>query len=178
MNVIRTAVVCWAFVFSIFGSFGCGLMQHVTPKDKPQLEAQPEQLLSPVTPKITYYTHIIKWPRENLIRIARWYTGSDKNWLLIAKANPSIEPNRIKIGDSILIPENLMKTHEPMPSSYLPPVVSLKKKEPQKIKEAPEPATKSHPNTAEVELFGPIDTETQPSRIEGTDSSQLLETIE
>ena len=175
MRVMRTAVSCLALVFSIFGSYGCNLMQPATPRDKPP---QTEQL-GPEKPKTTYYTHIIKWPGENLIRIARWYTGSEKNWQRIVEANPAIDPKRIKIGDSILIPEDLMKTHEPMPRRYLAPVVPPdKKKVPIKTKEASELSEKSRPKTEEVELFGPIDTETQPSRLEGSGPPLPLETID
>ncbi len=170
MKEIRMAAVSSALVCSILGSFGCS---QITPQDKPR-GAQTEQRPSPVAPKGTYYTHTIKWPGENLSRISRWYTGSDKNWLRILEANPSIDPKRIKIGDSILIPEDLMTTHEPLPKSYLAPVAPVNKKK-APVAAAPE---KTVPPTGEFELFGPIDTAPPPVKQKATDSPPPLETID
>ena len=47
--------------------------------------------------------------------IAKWYTGSAKNWRKLAKANPRINPNRIKKDNVIVIPPALLKTKEPLP---------------------------------------------------------------
>ena len=182
MKVIRLAVVCWVLVVSIFWSFGCSLIQHITPEEKPPpapvpytVKPPPEDLQKevapPSTPEVKYFTHKIKWPGENLIRISRWYTGTGKNWLRIVEANPSIDPRRIRIGDAILIPEMLLITREPMPISYLAPVAESKK-------EPPVPSAELLPNTEEVELFGPIDTETQAGRLGGTGSPLPLDTIE
>ena len=61
------------------------------------------------------YRHTVRWPGESMSLIARWYTGSSGNWRKLAKANPSINPNRIKKGNVIAIPTKLMKTREPLP---------------------------------------------------------------
>jgi hypothetical protein len=61
------------------------------------------------------YQHTVRWPGESLSLIARWYTGSSKNWRKLAKVNPSINPNRIRKGNVILIPSALLKTKEPLP---------------------------------------------------------------
>ena len=166
MKVIKMAVVCGTLVFSVFGVFAC---TQITPEDKSRTEAQSEP--PPDAPKTTYYTHIIKWPGENLSRISRWYTGSEKNWLRILEVNPSINPKKIKIGDSIFIPEDLMTTHEPMPKSHLAPLAPVNKK-----KSAP--SVKAAPQAGEMELFGPIDTAPQPSGNIGSDSPPPLETID
>jgi hypothetical protein len=47
--------------------------------------------------------------------IANWYTGSAQNWRKLAKANPGIDPNRIKKGNVILIPPAMLKTKEALP---------------------------------------------------------------
>lgn len=165
-----TAVVRWLLMFSMFWPFGCSLIKAPQPEEKPppppvpRIIELPEPATTPSTPEIKYFTHKIKWPGENLIRIARWYTGSGQNWLNIVAANPSIDPRRIKIGETILIPESLLKTREPMPISYLTP------KNEKKI-ELPAPAI-------EVELFGPIDIETQNDLPDGTGSPLPLETID
>jgi len=61
------------------------------------------------------YRHTVSWPGESMSLIARWYTGSSRNWRKLAKANPSIDPNRIKKGHVIVIPAKLLKTREPLP---------------------------------------------------------------
>ena len=61
------------------------------------------------------YRHTVHWPGESLSLIARWYTGASENWRKLAKANPSIIPNRIKKGNVIQIPAGLLKTREPLP---------------------------------------------------------------
>ena len=47
------------------------------------------------------YRHTVRWPGESMSLIAKWYTGSAKNWRKLAKANPRINPNRIKKGNVI-----------------------------------------------------------------------------
>jgi len=61
------------------------------------------------------YRHTVRWPGESMSLIARWYTGSSKNWRKLAKANPRLNPNRIRKGNVILIPPAMMKTREPLP---------------------------------------------------------------
>jgi len=61
------------------------------------------------------YRHTVAWPGESLSLIARWYTGSSKNWRELAKANPRLKPNRIKRGNVIAIPTEMLKTREPLP---------------------------------------------------------------
>jgi hypothetical protein len=61
------------------------------------------------------YRHTVRWSGESMSLIARWYTGSSKNWRKLAKANPRINPNRIKKGNVIVIPTKLLKTREPLP---------------------------------------------------------------
>ena len=73
--------------------------------------------LAPVS-ETQYFSHIIKWPGENLTRISVWYTGTINNWQRIQEVNLSIDPRRIDIGDTILIPENLLITSEPMPMDF------------------------------------------------------------
>ena len=61
------------------------------------------------------YRHKVRWPGESMSLIARWYTGSSNNWRKLARANPRLNPNRIRKGDVISIPPALLKTREPMP---------------------------------------------------------------
>ena len=61
------------------------------------------------------YQHTVHWSGESLSLIARWFTGSSGNWRKLAKANPRLNPNRIKKGNVIMIPPALLKTKEPLP---------------------------------------------------------------
>ena len=65
----------------------------------------------------SYFEHTVRWPGENLALIAKWYTGDHKNWSVLAKENPGINPSAIRIGDVIKIPRNLMTNTDPMPKS-------------------------------------------------------------
>jgi hypothetical protein len=67
----------------------------------------------------SYYEHKVRWERETLSLIAKWYTGSQKNWKVLAKDNPWLEPNDISTGHKIFIPRNLLKTQKPMPHDYV-----------------------------------------------------------
>ena len=61
------------------------------------------------------YRHTVRWSGESLSLISRWYTGASRNWRKLAKANPRLNPNRIKKGNVIVIPPALLKTREPLP---------------------------------------------------------------
>jgi hypothetical protein len=47
----------------------------------------------------------VHWSEEALSHIAKWYTGTLKNWKAIAKINPELDPKKIDIGDTISIPK-------------------------------------------------------------------------
>ena len=71
------------------------------------------------TPESDLFAHKVKWQGESLSIIANWYTGDSKNWKALAKANPDLNPNLIRIGDNIIIPQGLLKNSEPMPRDFL-----------------------------------------------------------
>jgi hypothetical protein len=104
------------------------------------------------TPEPRIYIHRVRWPGETLSIIAQWYTGSLKNWKTLSNANPTLDLNRIVIGANIFIPEDLLKSHKPMPFSFLSS--SVPKKRVQAL-------TSKNPSTASgaPELFGPIETD-------------------
>jgi len=187
MEVTKSAKVRLFLVFLILWPFGCSMIQpkvHVnmpspipgsrTTENIPGIRSQQVSLpetLPPSPPEANYFTHEIKWPGENLGWIARWYTGSSKNWMHLVEANPGINPRRINIGDSVLIPEALLKTRRPMPIDFLSSATSKRKK--------PSPlATKQPDRSDKIELFGPIDTETQTIGVDDSHSPLPLETIE
>ena len=87
--------------------------------------------------------HTVKWSGETLSIIALWYTREQSNWKTIVQANPGLNPHRIFGGNEILIPEKLMKTHDPLPKEYVGRFYSRAKKEKPKTQEE------------ELKLFGP-----------------------
>lgn len=62
-----------------------------------------------------YFKHTVRWQGESLSLIARWYTGSSNNWRMLARANPNLNPNRIKSGNCIFIPPGALITRNPLP---------------------------------------------------------------
>jgi nucleoid-associated protein YgaU len=64
---------------------------------------------------VGYYEHRVRWEGETLSLIAKWYTGDPDNWRALAKFNPKLNPNRIKVGDRICVPKSLLQTREPLP---------------------------------------------------------------
>ena len=181
MDATKMAIARWLLVGVILWPFGCSKIQPVehekvppetpvprTTKQAPDI-SQEARSLPP--PEVKYLNHQIKWPGENLSLIARWYTGSANNWVRLVESNPGIDPQRIKIGDLILIPEVLLKTRRPMPIEFLSSATG-KKKEP------PAPSAKQAVKSEKIELFGPIDTEAQTSGADDIDAPLPLETIE
>jgi LysM repeat protein len=130
---------------------------------------------APAKPALRFYVHVVQWQNETLSFIAEWYTASWQNWETLAKANPKIDPNRIKIGQKIRIPEALLKTREPMPSDSLPKAVSKKSvqpaapsrepvEKPDRVRAIKVGETSDKPKTRppEVELFAPEEPKSQP----------------
>jgi LysM repeat protein len=78
---------------------------------------------APVPPeaKALPYTHTVRWKGETLWIVALWYTGAGSNWTALAKANPLLNPRRIKPGDKILIPAQLLRQRRPLPYERVHP---------------------------------------------------------
>ena len=70
------------------------------------------------------FIHTVSLDGETLSIIAKWYTGELDNWKALAEANPSIDPNRIFIGNEITIPRELMITKDPLPQSFIDEIYS------------------------------------------------------
>lgn len=115
--------------------------------------------------------HQVKWNRETFFSIALWYTGSGSHWRQLVKANPNIEPRRLRIGDTIRIPENLLKTRKPMPEEFLKPVQKLP------VAGQPKPAKSSAKKKAPL-LFGPVEGDPGPDVKETNELPVPLETID
>lgn len=70
-------------------------------------------------PVRSYITHTVKYSGETLGAIAAWYTGSAGNWSRILDANPGLKVNRIRMGDEILIPYEIVRKEQPMPQRFV-----------------------------------------------------------
>lgn len=108
----------------------------------------PQKVAARYTPH--YFAHTVRYDGERIKDIAGWYTGDTKNWKLLVKVNPNINAERLKAGNEIFIPPNILKIRKPIP-------------QPKSSSSALEPETR--PGTAEpeivpageetIKLFGP-----------------------
>jgi LysM domain len=97
----------------------------------------------------TYFVHTVTYTDESLSIIAAWYTGELQNWKKLTDVNPQLaNPNRIKGGDRINIPENMLVTRKKMPLSHVNRYVKPQPKP--KPKSKPKPKPKSKPKVEKV----------------------------
>jgi hypothetical protein len=110
-------VVGLVFLAACLAAAGC-VPKKTGPSQVPSPAPSPARTdtVKPVGPPAL--EHTVKWSGETLGIISKWYTGSTANWEAISKANPEIKPNRIRLGDKILIPGALVKNREPMPREF------------------------------------------------------------
>ena len=65
------------------------------------------------------YVHTVSVQGETLGLISDWYTGSSQNWRTIADNNPGLNPNRLRLGDQVMIPESMTTRTEPLTRKYV-----------------------------------------------------------
>ena len=107
----------WLICLAILLVFsGCTQMQTFFKSDSNSAKAKPAKSKAE---NEAYYVHKVRWEGETLSLIAKWYTGSQKNWKALAKDNPWLEPNDISTGHKIFIPRNLLKTKKPMTRDFV-----------------------------------------------------------
>jgi len=98
-----------------------------------------------------YFSYKVKQNNERMADIARWYTGNSGNRKLLARANPDLNPDRLKQGNEVYIPKNLLKTRDPIKASE--PAAALSKPA---IRKTPVRQPESAPAEDEsIKLFGP-----------------------
>lgn len=114
-------------------------------------------------PKPNYFYHRVRYAGETLSIIAKWYTGDGENWRALSKANPKLNPNRIRVGSKIRIPAKLLNTRKPLPRSYVvlatpppkPATSTSAKVETVEKQPEPTPTSQTYPDTEGMEIFGP-----------------------
>ena len=106
---------------------GCTKMKALTGRDQPPpAESKLETKSKPRKAKkkaaqegMRFFVHTVKYHGETVSIIAFWYTKSMENWKVVAEVNGDIDVMDINRGDKIRIPEDLIKTHEPMRKEYV-----------------------------------------------------------
>ena len=61
-----------------------------------------------------YLEHTVKYPGETLSIIAGWYTGRTDNWRRIVDANPGLKPEKIRLGQLIMVPMEIVVQEQPL----------------------------------------------------------------
>ncbi|MGD9364136.1 MAG: LysM domain-containing protein [Desulfobacteraceae bacterium] len=184
--VKRRGASRWMVLLALSGLMGCSKPQKSVPaasdimpdlppglgiafESLPVNDIDREASAPPAPPKKPVYVHNVKWLHETLFSIAHWYTGSGNNWKRLVDANPTIKPRQIHVGDLILIPEDILKTRQPMPAKFLKRL-SVEKKPPH-----PSP---SSDHVEMPQLYGPIDDEDQTEEKEASGLPVPLETLD
>ena len=96
-------------------SFGVGCARSSSP-----------QSTQPVVVEEPDVEHTVRYSGETLAVIARWYTGRATNWAAIRDANPGLRPERINLGQIIMIPRALVVEERPMPKDFVKSTTSAK----------------------------------------------------
>ncbi|MBN1276971.1 MAG: LysM peptidoglycan-binding domain-containing protein [Deltaproteobacteria bacterium] len=133
---------------------GCNLIGA----KKTETEYQPT-----VTVNRPPYVHTVKYPGETLPIISKWYTGDENNWEALADANPYMDYEKMSAGDRLFIPENLLKTAEPLSEEFIigfnqksKPVEEIKPVVKEEEKKVPVSKPKPKPKKDEdFDLIGP-----------------------
>lgn len=97
-------------------------------------------------------------PGETFASIAKWYSGEAGKWREIEKANPGMNPWRLKKDDIVKVPVAVASLHADQPKTSTAPRPKAKKSSPasKAVQAGPEEATPSaDPGDAEEPVFGP-----------------------
>ena len=70
-------------------------------------------------PSTEYSYHTVMYSGETLSIIAKWYTGQAGNWEALLDHNPEVDPRRLRIGDLVKIPQELLIRDESMPKKFV-----------------------------------------------------------
>jgi hypothetical protein len=88
--------------------FGCQTMTHDDIKAK--VDMPPTALEKP-----EFIFHKVM-AGETMATIARWYTGKESQWRLIAEKNPGMDPWRLKKDDIVKVPVVIATAHKEQPN--------------------------------------------------------------
>ena len=63
-----------------------------------------------------FLEHTVRYSGETLSIIAGWYTGRTDNWRRIVDVNPGLKPEKIRLGQIVMIPMELVVQEQPLTS--------------------------------------------------------------
>lgn len=70
-------------------------------------------------PDVEYAYHTVMYQGETLALIAKWYTGQSSNWEILLDHNGEIDPRKLREGDLVKIPRELLIREEEMPRKFV-----------------------------------------------------------
>ena len=114
--------------YVIFRSFSKMKPEPQSPTDPEVVDDDPKKIdmvynknenTIEIKPKTEQLIHEIKFQGETLGIIAQWYTGNDDNWKEIMKVNPDLVPEKLMIGQKILIPDNIVTNRTPLSKEFV-----------------------------------------------------------
>jgi hypothetical protein len=147
-------------IWSLSGCAGPKEAEKGVAGEKGQMPPPVEQAAPPPPKEPTYFIRTVTWPNESLSIIAAWYTGQIDNWKGLVEANPELVPSQLRIGDKVRIPEELVKTREPMSQEFVESLVPKQKpaKKGASAEKHTPPAAGSPPPPSpepDIKLYGP-----------------------
>jgi hypothetical protein len=78
-------------------------------------QAAPIVAEAPVAVETEYFNAKITAEGQTLGQVAAWYTGNAANWNLLVEHNPGLSPEKMRVGDLIRIPRDLLKREDKLP---------------------------------------------------------------
>ncbi len=148
-TIFQANIIIIVACLLLFLCFSCNIKRQVIPMSeapstrKVPVQVQQPQIGSKQPDKQKGIDHYVRWHGETLSIIAKWYTGSIKNWKTLASINTGINSNLLYINNRIHIPAKLIKTKIPMPKKFLDQFYQKKK-----VKIVPK-------SNDDIPLFGP-----------------------
>ena len=109
----------------------------------------------PIEKKDMPVVHVVRYPKETLPIIAKWYTGDSRKWELLAVANPNINPDHLCAGNEVFIPDSLVKTRDPMPREFVVKFYQKPKRKKRTRKIRNTSPVRPEKKEDEFEIFGP-----------------------
>ena len=143
------------------------LSQEIFPQHLAAAHTLPPTPSDPSPPR--YLNHKVRFQGETLASIARWYTGDWHNWERLASVNPELRPDRIQMGVTIKIPEEIVTRRQPFPKTALP-----SQTKPRRLSAPVSTSTA----TSDVELSGPVDALSSVPKKEAAGLPQALQPLD
>lgn len=122
----RVQVLVIGLIFAL-ACVGCGKIKALIGREQPppgeskvETQSKPKKERKTAPEKgMSFFVHTVQYHGETVSIISSWYTKDIMNWKVLAEVNPGVDVMDISVGDRIRIPEDLIKTHEPMRKEYV-----------------------------------------------------------